>query len=179
MFESEATQFQSAGIQIGADTTQGHKSLLDEALSPFGIARRNEALEMSRLYALLHCFENEVRSLIRETLEENDGIDWWDKLQPKIRSHAENRQKAALKESWLEGQKSDLLEFVDFGMLTDIIIAKWEFFNDVIPTQHWLKQRMEELEKTRNFIAHNRMLLPGEFQRIYMYINDWNRVVGL
>ena len=38
---------------------------------------------------------------------------------------------------------------------------------------------MEEIEKSRNFIAHNRMLLPGEFQRLYMYITDWNSVVGL
>ena len=29
---------------------------------------------------------------------------------------------------------------------------------------------MDELEKARHFIAHNRMLLPGEFHRIYMYI---------
>ena len=46
-------------------------------------------------------------------------------------------------------------------------------------TQHWLKQRMDENEKARNFIAHNRMLLPSEFQRLYMYIVDWNRAVGL
>lgn len=38
---------------------------------------------------------------------------------------------------------------------------------------------MDEMEKARNFIAHNRMLLPSEFQRLYMYINDWNRVIGL
>ena len=35
------------------------------------------------------------------------------------------------------------------------------------------------MEKVRNFIANNRMLLPSEFQRVYMYIADWNRVVGL
>jgi len=38
---------------------------------------------------------------------------------------------------------------------------------------------MDELEKARNFIAHNRMLLPSEFHRIYLYIADWNRVIGL
>jgi hypothetical protein len=38
---------------------------------------------------------------------------------------------------------------------------------------------MEELEKVRNFIAHNRVLLPSEYQRVYMYIADWNRVIGL
>jgi hypothetical protein len=42
-----------------------------------------------------------------------------------------------------------------------------------------VKQRLDELEKTRHFIAHNRVLLPSEYQRVYMYIADWNRVVGL
>ena len=42
-----------------------------------------------------------------------------------------------------------------------------------------LKQRMDELEKSRNFLAHNGRLLPSEFQRLYMYIADWNRVKGL
>ncbi|MFS0490925.1 Swt1 family HEPN domain-containing protein, partial [Leadbetterella byssophila] len=124
----------------------------------------------------IHCFENEIRDYIRETLSENEGIDWWSKLPQKIRTHAESRQETALKDSWLEGEKSDLLGFIDFGMLSSIMIEKWQFFSNIIPSQHWLKQRMEELEKARHFIAHNRMLLPSEFQRIYMYIADWNRV---
>ena len=63
--------------------------------------------------------------------------------------------------------------------LSDIILANWDDFRDLIPTQHWLKQRFDELEKARHFIAHNRFLLPGEFQRIEMYVSDWNRTVGL
>ena len=179
MFESEATEFQKAGIQIGASSTQAEEQLLSESLSPFSISRRNKALEMARLYSVLHCFENEIRELIRETLSENEGLDWWTKLPNKIKSHAESRQETAFKDSWLEGEKEDLLGFIDFGMLASIIIEKWQYFTSIIPSQHWLKQRMEELEKTRNFIAHNRMLLPSEFQRDYMYIADWNRVIGL
>ncbi|MBI1424428.1 MAG: hypothetical protein GC149_13370 [Gammaproteobacteria bacterium] len=179
MFESEASAFQSAGIQIGADSQHAEKELLEEALSPFGVSRRNNALEMARLYAVINCFENEIRDFIRETLEEHIGLDWWDKLPQKIKTHAEGRQETALKDSWLEGEKSDLLGFIDFGMLASIMIEKWENFSNLIPSQHWLKQRMDELEKARNFIAHNRMLLPSEFQRIYMYISDWNRVIGL
>ena len=38
---------------------------------------------------------------------------------------------------------------------------------------------MDEMENVRNYIAHNRMLLPSEFQRMYMYIADWNAVIGL
>ena len=179
MFEAESEKFRFAGIQIGADSTEAEENLLKEALAPFGIARRNNALEMARLFAVLFCFENEIRDFIREALVEKEGLDWIEKLPPKIKEHAESRRETALKDSWLEGEKSDLLGFVEFGHLAQIIVAKWEIFKNVIPTQHWLKQRMDELEKCRNFIAHNRMLLPSEFQRIYMYIADWNRVIGL
>lgn len=179
LFESEAGAFQRAGIQIGADANAEAESLLAQSLAPFGVKRRNEALEMSRLYALLFCFENEIRDFIRERLFENEGVDWFEKLPPKIVNHAESRKSSAQKDSWLEGQKTDILGFADFGQLAQIIIAKWDHFRDIIPSQHWLQQRMDEIEKSRNFIAHNRMLLPSEFQRLYMYISDWNRVIGL
>lgn len=178
MFESEASIFQSAGIQVGADIREAEERLLADALAPFGVNRRNKALEMARLYAVLFCFENEIRDFVRETMSENVGIDWIERMSPKIRKHAEDRRKAALTDSWLEGEKSDLLAFLEFGHLAQIIINNWEYFS-VIPSQHWLKQRMDEIEKVRHFIAHNRMLLPSEFQRLYMYIADWNRVIGL
>jgi hypothetical protein len=179
MFESEAGAFHSAGIQVGADTGQAEERLLSDALAPFSVTRRNGALEMGRLYVVLHCFENEIRALIRQTLEEKEGPSWQDKLTPRAKKNAESRRETALKDSWLEGDKSDILGFVDFGDLSSIIVDKWEHFEDLVPSQHWLKQRMDELEKVRNFIAHNRMLLPSEFQRVYMYIADWNRVIGL
>jgi hypothetical protein len=179
MFEAEAEGFRRAGIQIGAMSTKDAESLMEEALAPYNIGRRNNALEMARVYAVLFCFENEIRDFIREALEEKEGLDWVDKLPTSIKQHAENRRETAMTDSWLEGEKSDLLGFVDFGHLAQIIIAKWEHFKDIVPTQHWLKQRMDELEKVRNFIAHNRMLLPSEFQRIYMYVDDWNKAIGL
>jgi hypothetical protein len=179
MFESEASTFQGAGIQVGASDSQAEERLLSEALVPFGISRRNQALEMGRLYVIIHCFENELRSLIRETLYEKEGPEWASKLPQKVKQFAENRQRTALADSWLEGEKTDVLGFVDFGQLSQIMTEKWQFFSDIVPSQHWLNQRMDELEKARHFIAHNRTLLPSEYQRIYMYIADWNRVIGL
>jgi hypothetical protein len=179
MFEAEAEVFRRAGIQIGAISTEAEENLLREALAPFGVVRRNQALEMGRLYAVLFCFENEIRGFIRDSLSEKEVSDWQQKLPTKIKGHAEARRDVALKDSWLEGEKADLLGFVDFGQLGQIIIEKWDYFKDIVPTQHWLKQRMDEIEKARNFIAHNRMLLPSEFQRLYMYIADWNHVIGI
>jgi len=180
LFEAEAEKFRQAGIRVGADLREVEARLLEEALAPFPLDIRNEALQMARVYTLLYCFENSVRQLIKERLQEKHGVDWWTKGVPqKVQKFAEDRQKAATEESWLEGDKTDLLGFVDFGQLADIVIQNWDDFSDLIPSQHWLKQRMEELEKARNFVAHHRLLLPSEFDRIEMYIADWNRTVGL
>lgn len=181
LFESESEIFRRAGINVGMDLAQTEEQLLLEALAPFGVQRRNAALEMARLYAVLHSFENEVRSLIRDTLEEKVGVDWWDStsVPPKVKRMAESRMETAIKDSWLEGAKGDNLEFVDFGDLSAIIIQSWDCFKEIMPSQEWIKQRMTELEKARNFVAHNRMLLPSEFQRIYMYVSDWNKLIGI
>lgn len=181
LFDAEAERFRRAGIRIGLDRAEQEEALLLEALSQFGIQRRNDALEMARLYAVLHAFENEIRHLFKDTLDENADADWWagDAIPKKVREKAEGRRKTALADSWLEGAKDENLEYVDFGDLSQIIITNWDCFKDIIPSQSWLNQRMVELEKARNFVAHNRMLLPNEFQRIYMYISDWNKTVGI
>jgi hypothetical protein len=180
LFEAEAETFRAAGIRVGADAKDAERSLLDEVLDPFSIGLRNDALQMARLYALVYCFENSVRDLIAERLEERHGVSWWtEKIPNKIQLFAAARRQDAQDNSWLEGQDRGLLSFVDFGHLSDIITNNWEDFSDLIPSQHWIKQRFDELEKARNFVAHNRLLLPGEFQRIEMYVGDWNKMVGL
>lgn len=179
MFEAEVKSLRDLGLKIGADQSLSEQQLLNESLSPFPISLRNRALEMSRLYSVIFAFENHVREYIRDTLFESEGSDWIQKLPKKILDLATSRQEQAIKDSWLEGEKTDLLGFLEFGHLAQLIVSRWENFEAMIPSQHWLKQRMDELEKCRHFIAHNRMLLPTEFQRVYMYISDWNRVVGL
>lgn len=180
MFEADAEQFRRAGIRVGVDQREVEQSLFEEVLSPFGVDLRNDALQMSRLYALVFCFETSVRSLIAERLSERYGVGWWTtKVPRRIKEFSEQRMKDAEENSWLEGQSKDPMGFIQFGHLCDIVCENWSDFSDLIPSQHWLRQRMDELEKARNFIAHNRLLLPAEFQRIEMYVNDWNRQVGL
>ena len=179
MFEAESETFKSAGIRVGADSEAVEKSLMEETLRPFSVQTRNEALKMARIYALINCFENSVRDLIKERLKEKFNTDWWEKGIPKsTREFAQKRQIDAQDNSWLEGDNSELIEFTQFGHLADIITQNWNDFSDLIPSQHWIKQRFDELEKARNYIAHNRLLLPSEFRRIEQYVNDWDKQVG-
>jgi len=180
LFEAYAEKFRQAGIRLGTDQREIEARLLDEAIAPFSIDLRNDALQMAHLYALLYCFENSVRQLVKERLQEKYGLDWWEKGVPqKVRKVAEERLNTAQVDSWLEGNKTEHIQFAEFGHLADVIVQNWEDFSDLVPSQHWLKQRMDELEKARNFVAHHRLLLPSEFDRLYMYVADWNRMVGL
>lgn len=180
MFEAESETFRKAGVRIGTDERAAEDRLLEEVLAPFDLTTRNEAIRMGRLYSLIYCFENALRELIRGRLAEADP-EWWSsaRVPTRTRSTAENRIKDAENNSWLEGVNRDVLGYVDFGGLADIIVNNWSDFEDLIPSQHWLKQRLDELERARNFVAHNRMLTAAEFARLEMYVGDWNRQVGL
>lgn len=179
LFDAECEKFREAGLRIGVPSEEAEQDLLREGIAEFSLALRSPALRMARLYAVLYCFENSVRELVTVKLLENHGADWWDKcVPPKVRALAESRKLAAEKNSWLEGAPASLLHYVEFGQLSDTIIHNWEAFSDLVPSQHWLKQRFDELERVRNFIAHNRLLLDNEFERIEMYVRDWNKQVG-
>lgn len=179
LFDAECEKFREAGVSVGVPISEAEQDLLRESISPFSLSIRGPALRMARLYAIVFCFENSVRELITAKLLENGGVNWWDAcIPPKIKQFAELRKSIAEKNSWLEGAPAPLLNYVDFGHLSDIIIQNWPSFSDLVPSQHWLKQRFDELEKVRNYIAHNRMLMDNEFERIEMYISDWSKQVG-
>lgn len=178
MFESDSGRFRAAGVRVGSDERLTAGQLLDESMAIFPMALRNDALNMSRLYAQLFCFENSVRDLIRNRLSESDPNWWANCVQPKIRANAESRFKQAEDNAWLDSTAIDLIEFVDFGDLAQLVINNWTQFEDLVPSQHWLKQRFEELEGVRNYIAHHRRLAASEYRRMEMYIHDWNRQVG-
>ena len=80
---------------------------------------------MCRVYSQVYCFENSVREVVRERLEQKHGADWWERgVSQKIREKAEGRQKTDAGNSWLEGDAVDLLSFVEFGDLARIIIKR-------------------------------------------------------
>lgn len=179
LFESDAQSFRDSGIRIGVSEASAESYLLETTLAPFPIESRKRAMRMTRLYAEFFCFENALRDLISERLAEALGPDWWEtKVSPKIRGYAERVREESEKNSWLEGERSRPWDFLLFGHLADLVINHWDHFADLVPSQHWLKQRLDELEQVRNFLAHNRMLSEAEFNRVEMYIADWNRQVG-
>ncbi len=109
-------------------------------------------------------------------------------LRSELSEHPNQISKAAM-DLLVEGRQAEVLQVWQevYDAQRDILVwpeeeLTTEFvdeFRDLMPTQHWVKQRFDELEKARHFVAHNRMLSDGEFARIEMYVGDWNRTIGL
>lgn len=68
--------------------------------------------------------------------------------------------------------------YTDFGDLASIIRNNWEHFEDLFPDINWVVSRFDELEKSRNIVAHNNLLESHEVGRITLYLRDWIRQVG-
>lgn len=135
---------------------------------------------MAGLYALLYCFENSVRDLVAQRLNDEVGENWWtEKVAPNIQKSAQAVNDKAVGNAWLDGAKGRMIDFTTFGQLVKIIIDNWTHFEYLIPSQAWLNQKMNEMEDVRNFLAHSRMLSNREFDRMVLYIEDWNRQIGL
>ena len=180
MLESEARSFQAAGIQVGADIGQAEERLLSDAIAPFGVALRNRAIEMGRLYVVLHCFENSIRIFIRETLEEKDGPDWAEKLPAKVKKSPPRTARRS--PSRTRGSKGRRVTY--WATSTSAI---WRPSS----SRSGLILRTSSRRSTGSSSAWRRWkrrdtssltigcYLPTEFQRLYMYIADWNRIIGL
>jgi len=92
---------------------------------------------------------------------------------------AESKQKRAdtEKNKWHEAVYQNNIDLTLFGDLAAIIVKEWEEFDDLFPSQPWIKQRLDELERSRNVIAHANLLPEAEIERIERYLEDWLRQV--
>ena len=60
----------------------------------------------------------------------------------------------------------------------NLIISHWQDFEDLMPDQNWVSSRLDELEASRNIIAHSNVLEDREIERMRLYLEDWTRQVG-
>jgi hypothetical protein len=97
------------------------------------------------------CFEKLVRELVAQRLEERTGADWWNTCVPESVGKPVEQNRADTEKN--EGQQALHQGNVDctlFGDLASILVKEWADFDDLFPNQPWVKQRFDELERSRN-----------------------------
>jgi Swt1-like HEPN len=148
-------------------------------LEGFSQELRGKAMKALPVYLGFFCLENAIRELIAERLTENHGSDWWDTCasQP-IKNSVSSRQIKEGKNRWHIRRGDHEVYYTDFGDLKLLIQNNWADFQDLFPDQNWIAARLDELEASRNIIAHSNILEDREIDRIRLYLDDWQRQVG-
>ena len=148
-------------------------------LEDFPPAIRRSAMTSLPVYLAFFCLENSVRELVVERLSEAHGSEWWDTCaSQKIKDRVASRQEKEGANRWHIRRGEQEVYYTDFGDLKLLISNNWVDFEDLFPDQNWVTARLDELEASRNIIAHMNTLDDRETDRIRLYLQDWVRQVG-
>ena len=176
MLDSDIASKEALGTLPRAEIPNVKPALLGKYEEHFSRQYQDNAEKMAYVYGIFYCFENIVRDLVSQRLEERKGPDWWDTSVPEnVRKRVDQKKTDAEQNKWHVAVYQRNVDLTLFGDLASIIIAQWQEFDDLFPNQHWVKQRLDELERSRNVIAHANLLPDSEIDRIETYLEDWLR----
>lgn len=133
-----------------------------------------EAKDMAKVYPIVYLFENSVRNLIKIVLEKKYGQNWWDNKVPlAVRQEVEKRLVKEKENRWHGKRGAHKIFYTNIGDLNSIITTNWKDFEELFPSQAWIKSRIDEIELSRNVIAHNNPLSERDIKRLKIYFEDW------
>lgn len=121
---------------------------------------------MSNAYLIMYCLENYLRTFIDYTLTERIGEDYESKISipNNVKSKVYSRKNEEAKSKWLPLRGDKLVYYLDFNELGDLISNNWENFKLLIPSQPWIKVKIDELYSIRCLIAHNSYIDDTSFK---------------
>jgi len=163
---------QAEGLLVSPTLTSLEKKEVD-LYSSLPERIRSGSLEMSKYYRYLYSLENTIRDYINDVFSESKGTDWFETVgTTDMKKKIQQRKETESKNRWHIGRNSHAIYYLDFGDLGLLITNNWDNFKFSFPDQHWITNRMNECERTRNVIAHTNILDSQEADRLIMYLKD-------
>jgi hypothetical protein len=139
---------------------------------------RQEAAEMAEHYELFYCLEQSIRKLITETLDEAEGVNWWDtKVPPNIVLSVKNMIQKEI-DNGITQRSDRSIDYTTFGELSVIINSNWVLFATIFKSQRAVERVMASLNLLRGPIAHCCPLSEDEIDRLRLAVKDWFRMIG-
>lgn len=155
-----------------------HGIKISDPLLPQTIVK--EASKMVNIYLKIYLFENSIRNLILKVLSTKYGKDWWEtQVANDVKKDVQDRINKEKENRWHGKRGAHKMFYTDIGDLKSIISKNWNDFKDVIKKeQGWVKLKIEEIEFSRNVIAHNNPLSDDDIQRLEVNFKDWFKQIG-
>lgn len=149
-----------------------------DIFAPVSEAVRSGSIHMQRCYQYLFILENTIREFVSDVLNEKSGENWFEILASRdMKKKVEDRKTTEAKNQWHSGRNPHPLYYLDFGDLALFIQSHWNEFKDLLPSQAWAVSRLQDIEKTRNVIAHTNILSSEESTRLEIQVKDWIRQI--
>ncbi len=133
---------------------------------------------MAEYYKLFYMIENDIRSLISDTLEAVHGANWWNTCVPQAVQDEVAKNKKRESEAGITLRSERDLDYTTFGQLGDIIRANWSDFAGMLSNRSALGRVLHSLNMSRGTIAHCGLLAEDEIDRLKLNVKDWFRVLA-
>lgn len=168
----EKPKFKMVSVNIGRAFKLKDPLLTEKVLT--------EAKVMAgEVYPLLYVFENSVREMIVRVMQKVHGPNWWElKVSKDIQEEVQRRKAREDKNPWHGKRGAHPIYYTDLEHLGRILQNNWTDFKDILPTQQWLIQRLDEISHSRNPVAHMNPLNRHDIQRIKVYFRDWEKHIS-
>jgi len=143
-----------------------------------------DAIKMRRIYPYIYLFENSIRFFVKNTLDAKYGANWWaTKVSNPIQKEVEERQQKDGRNRWHGKRGEHPIFYTNIDHLARIITNNMDDFKDKLPDVkrpiEWLTNRIDEVELSRNIVAHNNPLSDGDIARVKMYFKEWIKQISL
>lgn len=140
---------------------------------------RLEAADMSEHYEVFYCLEQAIRKLIVETLEDAEGIDWWNssRIAPDMKADVASLVKKE-RDNGVTPRSDNMIDYTTFGQLSGIITSNWDLFEPTLKSKRGVERVMANLNLLRGPIAHCCPMQEDEIDRLRLAVKDWFRMIG-
>ncbi len=133
------------------------------------------SIRNAELYPVVYLFENSVRRMIAAVMEKEFGKNWWDtQVHPSIRQAVEIRRNEERGYPWHSRRGAKPVYYTDISDLRRIINSHNRIFAKAFGKIPRVELWIEEIEKTRNTLAHNNPISRRDRERLLVYARDWS-----
>jgi len=135
----------------------------------------NAALKNAEIYPIVYVFENSVRKLVAAVMQKEFGRDWWEtQVNDKIKNTVEIRRNEEKGHPWHSQRGAESIYYTDISDLKTIINTHNRVFTKLFGKIPRIELWIEEIEKTRNTLAHNNPVAKKDRERLNVYARDWS-----
>jgi hypothetical protein len=167
------------GIDLGLEKRAAKNRKASE-YEQFEAELRHQAARMSEFYEVFYCLENSMRKLVKDTMLEADGADWWEGSrvdENKIRNPANGRRRKEV-DNGITPRSEEMIDYTTFGELAQLITDNWDIFDPIFSSKTAVSNITNQLNLLRGPIAHCNPTDELEQERLNLAVRSWFKLMS-